>query len=63
MNNATNVTNGKLYKAAVREEKGDISLSNAQKTKDCRFNPFVVDDVQNEDPFVKETSQTRLTSW
>ena len=56
MNDATNVTNGKFHKATAREEKGEISLSNAWKIKNYPFNPFVVDEVQNEEPFVKETT-------
>ena len=56
MNNATNATNGKFHKAAVREEKGEISLSNTWKIKNYPFSPFVVGEVQNEDLFVKKTT-------
>ena len=48
MNNATNATNGKFHKAAVRE-KGEISLSNTWKIKNYAFSPYVVGEVQNED--------------
>ena len=49
MTNATNATNGKFHKAAVREEKGEISLSNTWKIKNYAFSLFVAGEVQNED--------------